>query len=104
MADLACSCAVLYVRASCDMLRGFADLLQIQPCSLVHLPESKEHVMCTEAMQERQQSVVTSLLAIWRRQAASQRMALPLLRTADLLFAQGRLDELPGPFVGEHNS
>jgi hypothetical protein len=36
-----------------------------------------------------------ALLAVWKRSAGSGRLALPLLRTADLLYTEGGLEGLP---------
>ena len=39
--------------------------------------------------------VAAALLAVWRRNAGSARLALPLLRCADLLYTEGGLEDLP---------
>ena len=44
--------------------------------------------------------MVSALISVWSRNTQSQRLSLPLLRTADLLFSQARLDHLSGPYIG----
>ena len=48
--------------------------------------------------------VAMALLAIWRGHARSARLALPLLRTADLLYGEGGMESLTGTFPGERLS
>ena len=46
----------------------------------------------------------SALLAVWKRSAGSGRLALPLLRTADLLYTEGGLEDLlpDSAFPGGH--
>ncbi len=51
-----------------------------------------------------QQQVADKLLLIWQRNQRSPRLAIPLLRTLDLLLAQSALDKLvpsPDAFLGK---
>ena len=56
--------------------------------------------MLTGEATGRLEEVTSSLLVIWSRSVQSTRLALPLLRTADLLFSQARLEQLQGPYIG----